>query len=496
MIRGLFASFLACACALCVRASGYEQWQSDWFKGIGSNPSASTLDPVNGTWTMPDCGITMSASGLTTDLDYATAADFAVTDGAQETNTATRLVTRISTDPTRVQDLMTPAALAANGAQFAFCVSTNETLEYRAWIGGDAWIVFDQTPVSDEAFTLTAEICYGIDGAAKSISFKVGATTLTRTIAEVATSVFPLTSTAALAANAQISHVKVYGVGSVSSLASDVQLSVATYNGQKYGEVQTAIDVAAVTIGSDDKVTVVRQTAEPVEISGSVKLDDGGKMSGSVTVPEGQTLQLEVPVAEVAKGSHEYEITNNYSVSGNILAHTSDESKNAALEIRGDKKYMVIETKPELVTAIQVAGGNLPSPSDSASLKTFLNAKIPAYKAANTSTAAISAELNSTTDQANGYTKLNNYLLFGNDTVTAASKVAAVSTGDTDASNLTLSIPSVNPPSDSGYTVTYQAWDVGNQVYVGTPATDPTQVKIPLGSGRYRVRAIIAPENP
>ena len=261
-----------------------------------------------------------------------------------------------------------------------------------------------------------------------------------------------------------------------------VQQAEAKYGDKYYASVEDALEAAQAAGEVSPKVTVlVVDPEKPAEIPGGTEVD------------------YELNDEEVAAGSGTAVLP--YTGSGTVKVTTKDASKNVIVVPPSDPQMhftVTVETKPELVTAITLAGKALPSPSANDDFKAWLDANINAYKAANTSSDAILKELHDIVP-ANNISKLNNYLLFSKDVkdVTASDVVQVVKPeADTSPTGIKVDIPAVNPKSGMGYKVVYRVMRVETEEFVDE-FSEKIQVEVPLtsGTGTYRVDAVIVPDN-
>lgn len=262
--------------------------------------------------------------------------------------------------------------------------------------------------------------------------------------------------------------------------------ALASYNGTNYATVQAALNAASASGG---EVTLLADTEEEVEIPSGVKLHTNGHETGAV-VNNGD-LKVEIKGDEVETGSGEYPL--DVSGDGNVTVTTEDESKNADAVKKDNVWYAVVETKPELVTAITLAGRKLPEPTAGTVFRTWLDT-VTAYTKANTSIADISAALSE--KEANGISKLDNYILFGGKEITVDDVVAvAKPAADTSTSGIKLTLPKVNPGVLTGFKVVYRV--MKGETQVGNDITNKDAIEVPLesGTGTYRVDAVIVPDN-
>ena len=124
---------LSIVCASALPLADIEQWQSNWFAGIGTGVSSiSDLKPKNGSWS----ALTEGTAEITTDgaleldLDSGTEATFTVTEGkAEDTETLQRLTVTGVFTPIAADELLRGSNMADKNAQVGFAV-VSETAEF------------------------------------------------------------------------------------------------------------------------------------------------------------------------------------------------------------------------------------------------------------------------------------------------------------------------------------------------------------------------------
>lgn len=442
MKKPLIALSIVCASALAL--ADIEQWQSNWFAGIGTGvTSIFDLNPKNGSWS----ALTEGTAEITTDgaleldLDSGTEATFTVTEGtAEDTETLQRLTVTGVFTPIAADELLTDTGMAEKGAQVGFAVvsETTETTsdaddttpsttayKYYAWVGAAStevsasskvgWVALGAAPSADATTELTIDLAYWTDEVTATFTIKANGETISLTKSQLT-----LTGGAKTAANKKtIASVSCTGSGKLTAVNGEVQLGVASVGGRKYGTVDEAIDAAAAA-GKDESVSVSRVPNGVME-----------KNTGTVTL-------------EPADSSKEF-------------VYNADRTEITA-----------IQTSTEILNNVKFLDKTLMS--SSANFRTFLSTYCKtSYEAAGATAPAITAELSE--KGANNLPLWQSYALGIDPAASVKPKLAEAD--KTDKENIILTIPALVSSANSGdFTITYK---VGNNV-----VTDLSAIKIPM----------------
>lgn len=440
MKKPLIALSIVCASALAL--ADIEQWQSNWFAGIGTGvTSISDLKPKNGFWS----ALTEGTAEITTDgaleldLDSGTEATFTVTEGkAEDTETLQRLTVTGVFTPIAADELLRGSDMADKNAQVGFAVvsettetasetddttTSTTTYKYYAWVGAAStevsasskvdWVELGAAPSADAKTELTIDLAYWTGEVTATFTIKANGEPVFLT-----TSQFALTGDAKTAAanKKTIASVSCTGSGKLTAVNGEVQLGVASVGGRKYGTVDEAIDAA----GEDESVSVSRVPNGAME-----------KNTGTVTL-------------EPADSSKEF-------------VYNADRTEITA-----------IQTSTEILNNVKFLDKTLMS--SSANFRTFLSTYCKtSYEAAGATAPAITAELSE--KGANNLPLWQSYALGIDPAASVKPKLAEAD--KTDKENIILTIPALVSSANSGdFTITYK---VGNNV-----VTDLSAIKIPM----------------
>ena len=475
MKKPFIAFSIACACATGAFADHgqYEQWQNPWFKAIGASATKTDTKSVGGAWAEFNEGVSFVEGKMVLDQDDDQSSTFNISADATNANTIVEVTATAAFYPVLEADLQTIDLPSGAKAAFAVVKDGND-LSYRALVAGTTgWVTLDGTPAEGEVAVLI-QLNYR-DGKAKffvdgeEVSAEGGI---------------------AFSATAVPAGLNISGCGTVASVNAEVQVGVATYNGKTYGTITEAQAAAASQTGAPDPtVRVIVPTAEPVEIAGGVKIDDGGNMQGEVTVKEGAQLDIVVKEEEVGSGvSGTYTIPVKATGAGTVVLDLPT-AVTTYKEIASQKAVaggieVELQTRGDIISnANEKAGCALEVNSN---LRAFLtaNAKTP-YEAADANATAIGAAL-----AAEGTNKLplwQDYVL-GIKPIDSV-KPVTIPTGDVDADNISLAIPAIDTTKYSGdYNITYKVDE--------TTCTGPSAIKVPLTkTATYQMKIVLTPKD-
>jgi len=273
---------LALACAFSVIVA--KASDSAWFSG---SASGTQLSAENATWSQPVSGVEVAESVITLDLDTDERMTLTPTENsAPDTETKTSVNVTANFYPNAFEDLEKPT-----GAQTALAVAYETeggTLRYYAW-DGSKWVALsgvDPVAAGATEVTVQIELDYYRQGATKA-RFTIGDEVLSYTDANKETQTWLPLDTQSRA----VSSVAFAGSGKLRSVASTVELGVASVDDVKYPTLADA--VAAYTTGSS--IIVLDETV--VDIPAGWKISDGYLVLSEVEVELGdETPTAEAPV--------------------------------------------------------------------------------------------------------------------------------------------------------------------------------------------------------
>lgn len=460
MKKPLIALSIVCASALAL--ADIEQWQSNWFAGIGTGvTSISDLKPKNGSWS----ALTEGTAEITTDgaleldLDSGTEATFTVTEGkAEDTETLQRLTVTGVFTPIAADELLTDTNMAEKGAQVGFAVvsETTETTsdaddtttsttayKYYAWVGAAStevsasskvgWVELGAANAADATTELTIDLAYWTDEVTATFTIKVGNTKV-----GLETSTLTLKGSAkTAAANKTIASVSCTGSGKLTAVNGEVQLGVASVGGRKYGTVDEAIGAA-----------------------GGASVSVSRTPNGAITKYDEDTTKLTPKDSSkefIATGSG-----SEYTITGT-------------------------QTKTEILEEITFAGKSEQKNlmKNQPAFREFLAAHSKNYSAANTDADKIKADLKEPGD--NDLPLWQSYALGIDPAASVKPELAKADKDDT--ANIILTIPALVPSSGSGantgsgdFTITYKVGtdEVTDLSAITIPMTDTTTYPITI----------------
>ena len=223
---------LALACAFSVIVA--KASDSAWFSG---SASGTELTQTNATWSQLDSGVEVAEGVITLDLDTNELMTLTPTENsAPDTETKTSVNVTANFYPNALEDLDTPAADTQTALAVAYATEEGE-LSYYAW-NGTEWVALSGVdPVAAGATEVTAkiELDYYRSSATKA-RFTIGGTALKNADNE---EWLPLTTQ-----SRAVNNVAFAGSGKLKSVASTVELGVASVDGVKYPTYAAAIEAA------------------------------------------------------------------------------------------------------------------------------------------------------------------------------------------------------------------------------------------------------------
>ena len=491
--------FVAAACvgALALHA---DFTYSDWFRAIGDGvTTTNNLMSVNGSWAAFSGDVSWN-SGLVFDLEDNQSLTFTATQGTEpDTNTVTKVVVNGVFSPAFCLELPSQSDMNARNAQVGFVVAFDgSATNFYAWTGGESWFKIsnqDAPPDVENAMTLEATFAY-TNSSTSYVSFAIRRNSSETSVAYVLTndsqaSTFPITSTAAN--SRRLAGFSCYGSGLLASADGSVGLSVATLSdGVKYGSIADAVAAAGT---SATTVTVVRATSENAAIPSGSNItisDPGEKATGTITVHSGTTVKVDTTVAQFDPATNGvYTIplkTSGGTVVVNLPTDVAQYKEVASNVVTASGIDVAIHTRSDIVTATAPDGTKALSKNET-KLREFLNTYANAeYVASNATSATLATALQAS--GGNGIPLWESYVLGIAPTDSIAPVTAPA--GDTDANNITLAIPAIDPANYSGdYSVLYQVVGTSGSV---AETNSPHAVKVPLTTGTYTIKATLTPQ--
>ena len=476
---------LSFACAGALAFADSAQWNSSaWITGIGANASAvGSLDATGGTWTIGTDEAAFDASSKTLTIETESEVKFTVaTASAATAKTAQKLTIKGVFTPCAASDLLTGTKMNETKAQVGFAVVTQDSdSSYYAWVGEttkssaengsaiDDWVKLGTCSSTDAATELTVTMNYWAGSASATFAIKNGETTLDLGTAATQS----LTSTAAT--NYKVGEIACTGSGSLTALDGVTGVAVASIASgdttNYYGTVDAAITAASTITGTKATVKIEADPSGDVDIASgtSVVIDENGK---NATINNQGTVEIPLTETQVASGSTSFEI----SVKGaKPTVTTTDTSKECVVgDITDGKATVTVQTKADILTAVQFAGKAVTKSDTIAKLRTFLtDNKIEAYTKANTSTADIKTALETT--GANTLALWQDYALGIKPSDSIAVKPVAK---DENTSKITLALATAPAPTGD-YTIEYKCGD--------TTVESLTSIEVPMTTGHYPI---------
>jgi len=276
---------LALACAFSVIVA--KASDSAWFSG---SANGTELTQTNATWSQLDSGVEVAEGVITLDLDTNELMTLTPTENsAPDTETKTSVNVTANFYPNAREDLEQP-----KDAQTALAVAyeTEEgPLSYYAW-NGSGWVALSGVdPVAAGATEVTAkiELDYYRSSATKA-RFTIGDEVLSYTDANKETQTWLPLDTQSRA----VSSVAFAGSGKLKSVASTVELGVASVDGVKYPTYAAAIEAAG-----SSQIVILRE-------SETETLGEGALADYKASVVDNVTyLVAKVYVAQVGDTKYE-----------------------------------------------------------------------------------------------------------------------------------------------------------------------------------------------
>ena len=226
---------LALACAVSVIVA--KASDSAWFSG---SASGTQLTATNAAWSQPDSGVEVAKDVITLDLDTDAALTLTPTENsAPDAETKTSVTVTANFYPNALEDL--DDSMDAQTALAVAYETEGGTLRYYAWDGSDWVALSGVVPVAAGATEVTAkiELDYYREGETKA-RFTIGSSVLTYTDDKNGTQTWLPLDTPSRAVN----NVEFAGSGKLKSVASTVELGVASVDGVKYPTYAAAIEAA------------------------------------------------------------------------------------------------------------------------------------------------------------------------------------------------------------------------------------------------------------
>ncbi len=455
-----------------------EQWQLNWFRGIGDNPvSISNLDSVNGSWS----GLTADNAALTSkklvlDVGAGEAVSFSPTAVAADSATAQQVTIKAVCTPIVAAKLPTDATMAQNGAQVGFALQDDGdgTYSYVGWVGS-GWVTLGDAPAAVVDTELTVKVSLAYWTSAVSATFSVGGVVVGNA----------QTVTAAAKGNGRISGIGCMGSGTIAAIDGDAQYGVASVGGRKYGTADAAIQAAQ----SGQTVNVEREVQGEVKAKEGVIIADNGYVNGGIDVSDVTEVKI-APQVEVfeqagvigASGVYNLTVTVDKSKATLVLPGEIGNYKQATVldPIAGGKSQVRLETKDEFIPG---------SAANRGKMRTFLATHANAAYVAPTATdTTLNAALAATVGNV---TLAQAYALGINPSDSIAPQ--PVQAGGEESGYVALSIPAIGQQewADNDYTVSYSVYR--GDTLVKSELTAP---KVPVSGegGVYTLKVVTTPK--
>ena len=456
---------------------------ANWFTAIGDSPSFEHLNPVNGAWTITpgtDGSAGYADGRLVLELGADGSAVFAATDGtAPDTNTITRVTITTTFEPlTELPD----SSDADGDANLVVCGG-----KFYVWDGGK-WVDTDITaPAAGVETEILAEITYQGVNAARAIRFTIGEGN-----DAVRTDWITLVS----AENA-FANVTIKGATTLDNIIGQIEMGRAENNGIKYSTIADA--KSAAKSGSDKTITLLRNSTEDVVVDSEIEIETAGMKTGWISLdPEDKNAKI-----QIAYGKTPSESTKSGEVK--LYVSTTEPVEKINIKVNDDSKEVFqpewseygqikfhLRTSTEVLNCVKPDGikplkTDPTNPNDD--YRKFLSfvAK-DVYEEAHADPARIQEAIVEAAP--NGVPLWQNYVMGVTDYKKPLQPVAAPA-GDKDNGFITLSVPVINKEDETGdYKVTYEvANDDGS---VTKTVDDPQAIKVPLGTGTYKIQAILS----
>ena len=255
---------LALACAVSVVVA--KASDSDWFSG---SASGTELTKKNAAWSRPDSGVEVAEGVITLDLDTNELMTLTPTETVPDADTKTSVNVTANFYPNALEDLVQPT-----DAQTALAVAYETEkgpLSYYAW-NGSGWVALSGATPVEGATEVTAKIELDYYRSGTKARFTIEGTALKN-----ADNVewLPLATT-----SRAVNNVAFAGSGKLRSVASTVEIGVASVDGVKYPTYAAAIEAAKVDGVLKKVVTILRASAD--EELGAGALADYKAVDGKI----------------------------------------------------------------------------------------------------------------------------------------------------------------------------------------------------------------------
>jgi len=460
----------------------YEQWQTPWFNGIGVNPTASSLDPTNGSWTLPSSGYKIEEKKLV--LDGSQDVSFTIGNAyAVDSNTIVEVTATAKFAPVLPTDLTIPT-----DAKVAFAVvKDGSDLSYRAWVvGQEKWQTLGDIGPAETEEEITVLI--QLNNRSHYATFSVNGETSAAEIGIPNDVPNPTGFT-------------ITGCGTVASVDGEVQYNVAKIGDKGYATLEDAFDAA----NDGDTVSVVRETEEYVSLPTGKKITiaDNGNVKGNINVPQGVTVEVKPTYEELTfssqtgtKGESGRYLLNSFSLSGSgtvkvVLPQEMEPYK----EVYGDVEYsgwgalFNVRTKNSILNSALESIQDLGGLNNNDTLRDYLTTNLQAYVAAQANKTDIAAGLTNVakavSEGGNGFALYEIFLL----DIAPEAKVGIVNppAGDTQANAIGISFPF---PIRSEYSDTYKIRynkNFGKGEEDWKEAEDGNIIPVPIQTGTYKI---------
>lgn len=242
---------LALACAVSVVVA--KASDSPWFSG---SASGAELTQTNATWSQHDSGVEVAEGVITLDLDTNELMTLTPTETAPDADTKTSVNVTANFYPNALGDLDTPTADTQTALAVAYATEGGP-LSYYAWNGSDWVALSGEVPVAAGATEVTAKIELDYYRSGTKARFTIEGTVLSYTDANKTTQTWlPLDTQ-----SREVNNVAFAGSGKLRSVASTVEIGVASVDGVKYPTYAAAIEAAKVNGVLNKVVTILHESA-------------------------------------------------------------------------------------------------------------------------------------------------------------------------------------------------------------------------------------------
>ena len=466
---------LSIACAGALAFADNEQWQSDWFKGIGGTTDTSITDlkVTGGTWTIPEGAATFESSTLTLDLDTDAEALFAVSADAGDTKTAQKVTVSGVFTPCATSDLVSKDDMGTKAAQVGFAVveDSAETsgYSYYAWVGGDSWEKIGACSSAEAETALTLTLNYWTSTVTATFAIKNGNSAIV-----AVTKTLTGTALTAAQANYKVASVACTGSGSLTQVDGAAQIGVAQIGDVKYGTVEAA--VTAATEGATVKLIHEVDGNVTIPKTAKIVLDENGQKTGEIVNNGDVTIPL--TTNEVAQGSGTYTYSIKAGETAKVSATTTDTSKECVVTKNTDNVTITVQTAKSVLNGMTFTSNSkafdISTTEKEAAFRAFLTKNGgEAYTKANTSSDAIKTALEKTGD--NKLALWQDYALGIEPSTTLAVKPVEK---DEATDKITLALATTVAPTGD-FTIKYNC--------NGTSVTDASKIEVPMTTSHYPI---------